>query len=207
MYLTVSACDNVPGRVNPRLPHRTPVFRLRIPSLNLPTLLNHEVLHSPSSSYAPPPSSSVLKYPFSPHIPARQEAPFARDLSKAARDLTTFEEAMRRARARAKTPRERATCQSARRLIVLRFCAGVFAGERVALAAVSANSYAIVNNVAHISKLTATSHPDVAVDARPSLPPRQFVSYPPSHLHPLSHLRVPSPALVLLVSPLSLKES
>lgn len=38
----------------------------------------------------------------------RQEAPFARDLSKAARDLTTFEEANA---SRAKTPRVQ--CQSA----------------------------------------------------------------------------------------------
>lgn len=61
---------------------------------------------------------------------------------------------------------------------------------RGALAAVSANSYAIVNNVAHISKLTATSHPcPVAVDARRrSRGGSPACLIPPFHLHPLSHL-------------------
>lgn len=44
-----------------------------------------------------------------------------------------------------------------------RVFATALAGEW-ALAAVWANSYAIVNNVAHISKLTATPHSGVAVD-------------------------------------------
>lgn len=84
-----------------------------------------------------------------------QEAPFARDLSKATRNLTTFEEANA---SRAKT--SRVQCQSAADagLFALAFTGGW------ALAAVSANSYAIVNNVVHISKLTATPHPGVVVN-------------------------------------------
>ena len=84
-----------------------------------------------------------------------QEVPFACDLSNVAQDLTTFEEANASC---AKT--SRVQCQSAAD-------AGLFALALAggwALAAVWANSYAIVNNVAHISKLTATSHPGVAVD-------------------------------------------
>lgn len=99
-----------------------------------------------------------------------QEVPFACDLSNAAQDLTTFEEANASC---AKT--SRVQCQSAAD-------AGLFARALAggwALAAVWANSYAIVNNVAHISKLTATPHPGVAVVVSYGSP----TASPPFYLH------------------------
>lgn len=96
-------------------------------------------------------------------------------------------------------------CGASPRLMPRRFCAGLRLRTDGALAAISANSYAIVNNVAHISKLTATSHPcPVAVDARRRSRSSPACLIPPFHLHPLSyfyhHNFHPSFFLFLLLS-------